>query len=231
MAFKLLTEDLSSCFESLEQRAEGNSVAEILEQLEDFDFGAAVVFEGNLEVPEGQDMFSEAFWQGHGLSELEAEKWLVVVLGNVVAHGDISLTEDYGLVFGDVSCRTLYVDGEALFGCTGTCVAKSIRSSYNGVFSAIQTAITDYVVLSSDEMLRVAEAGKDLLCLDEGLTPLVNAGVLVPEVSGAERVAQAFIARIQDGEDVFVPGVTLGQLHQDLADTAVIRKGSVVSLC
>lgn len=96
--------------------------------------------------------------------------------------------------------------------------------------SCIQTAVTDYVVLSSDEMLEVAEAGCDLLCIDEGLGALVKADVLVPEITDAERPLHAFVRRMKDGEDLLKPGVTKEQLHRDLADTALIRKGDRVHL-
>ena len=223
-------EHVTDYFETLERLADGSPITEVFWQLEDFDFDCIVVLEGDVTLEDGEDLFSEDFLTSQVHSDEGPEgKWLVVIKGNVNAEGPISLSEDYGLVFGDVRCKSLYVDGEALWGCTGTCTAESIWSSYNGVSSCIRRAVADYVVLSNDEMLSIKEAGCDLLCLDEGISALHDAGVLVPEVANAKKRLQAFLDRLRNDGSPFNDGVTLKQLHRDLADTALIRRGEAVA--
>ncbi len=167
-------------------------------QLDDFDFDAVIVIEGDVHLKTmtnkwRPDIEYSSPWdelltpEATGLSsELDGRHNLLVIDGNVTAESHISLSERCLIITGDLTCSSLYVDGESLFCQFGKCKARFIHSSYNGTCSAIREAETDYVVLSADEMLSIFNVSKELLCFDECLVALKENDLLKKEIYSPE---------------------------------------------
>ena len=201
-------------------------------QLFDFDFERVVVLDGDVTLKKGESLFSAEWLEQQGIvaDVGRLKKKIVVVEGNVVTADSINLTENYCIIKGDLKCDSLYVDGDALFVCFGKVTAKYIWSSYNGVQSGIKKAQTDYVVLSSDEMLRIFEAETDLICLDEGLRALVKHDLLIDEVVADENPLNAFLRTVEAGENPYKNDITVESVKTMLSKEGLVPKGERVHL-
>jgi hypothetical protein len=134
------------------------------------------------------------------------------------------------IIKGDLECSSLFVGGESLLACFGTCTSEYIRSNYNGVFSSIRRALTEYVILSSDEMLQIHEAGNDLLCLEEKLELLLDSELLRSEVAEAEECLDTFLEYLRHDKNPFVDELSFAQVMEKVADAAQIKQGDEVGL-
>lgn len=172
-------------------------------QLQDFDFERIIVFTQDIHLEKQDSLFSMVWLSSQGIEVENRLRTLVVVDGNIVAEGNVTLSEDYCIVRGDIECTSLYVDGEAFFVCFGTCKARYIHSTYNGVVSSIQCAETDFFLKSHDEMLGIIDLNSGAAVLQEG-----NYEVEVMESTFVEGVledgwlTQEGLERIENGESV-----------------------------
>lgn len=171
-------------------------------QLFDFEFQRIIVISSDLHLARDDDMFSEAWFASEGITQGAGLKTLLVVEGSIISQGSVSLSEDYGIVRGDLTCESLFVDGEALFVCFGTCKARYIEQTYNGVSSCIQRAETGFFFMSSDPMLKLIELNPGAIVCEAGCDAEVLESTFVDGMLCDGWITREGLDRIAQGESV-----------------------------